>query len=68
MKVVFAGIVAAIVLGFAAGAILGTEQRAAYEVFATGGTRVGTPEQNLVGDDWSGLNTPAHDGPGHKAP
>jgi hypothetical protein len=68
MKVVLSGVIMAVLLGVAAGVILGAEQRAAYQVFATGGTRVGIPEQNLVGDDWSGLNEPSHNGPGHKAP
>jgi hypothetical protein len=34
--------------------VLGTQQRTAYESFATEGVRVGDPGQNLVGPDWSG--------------
>ncbi len=54
MGVILAGIVAAAVLAVGAGFILRSEQRAAYEVYSTGSTRVGDPGQNLVGPQWTG--------------
>ncbi|HEY0352183.1 MAG TPA: hypothetical protein VGC68_00935 [Enterovirga sp.] len=57
MKVILSSIVAALVLGALAGVILNEAQRPAYEVFSTSMTRVGNPGSNLVGPNWSGLNT-----------
>lgn len=55
MKVILSAIVASVLLGVAAAAILGQMQRPAYEVFSTSMTRVGNPGSNLVGSNWSGL-------------
>jgi hypothetical protein len=44
----------AIVLAILVPLVLGTQQRTAYESFATEGVRVGDPGHNLVGPDWSG--------------
>jgi hypothetical protein len=57
MKVILYSILAALVLGALAGVILNEAQRPAYEVFSTSMTRVGNPGSNLVGPNWSGLNT-----------
>jgi hypothetical protein len=57
MKVILSSIVAALLLGGAAAAVLGEMQRPAYEVFSTSMTRVGNPGSNLVGPNWTGLNT-----------
>ena len=56
MKVILSAIVASVLLGVAAAAILAPMQRPAYEVFSTSMTRVGNPGSNLVGPNWSGLN------------
>lgn len=54
MKVIFASVLIAIVIGVAAAFILNTAQRPAYEVYSTSSTRVGEPGHNLVGENWSG--------------
>jgi hypothetical protein len=59
MKVILSAIVASVLLGVAAAAILAPMQRPAYEVFSTSMTRVGNPGSNLVGSNWSGLNNEA---------
>ena len=56
MKAFLTAVVATVVLGVAAYLVLGVIQRPAYEVYATAGTRVGDPGENLVGKNWSGLN------------
>jgi len=57
MKVILSSILVALVLGAFAGVLLNEAQRPAYEVFSTSMTRVGNPGSNLVGPNWSGLNT-----------
>jgi hypothetical protein len=54
MKMIVAGAVGAGVLTVLASLVLGTQQRTAYESFATEGVRVSNPGHNLVGSDWSG--------------
>jgi hypothetical protein len=48
------GVIGAVVLAILVSLVLGTQQRTAYESFATEGVRVGDPGHNLVGPDWSG--------------
>lgn len=54
MKSFISAVVATIALGLAAALVLGLAQRPAYQVYATQGTRVGDPGENLVGGRWSG--------------
>ncbi len=56
MRVILAAFVAVVGLGLAAGAVLGTQQRTAYEAFSTAGARVDDPGVNLVGSQWTGMN------------
>ncbi len=58
MKVIFASVLIAVVIGVAAAFILDTAQRPAYEVYSTSGTRVGEPGHNLVGENWTGNPRP----------
>ncbi len=53
MRVILVALLAAAGLGLAAGAILDSQQRPAYERFATAGARVGQPGSNLVGPQWT---------------
>ena len=57
MRVVIAGIVAALVLGLGAALALRAGQTPAYEAYSTSGARVGDPGHNLVGPTWSGNRT-----------
>lgn len=59
MGMIFAGIVAAIVIAIGAGFVLRDEgrQRLAWEVYSTSSTRVADPGENLVGPAWTGLGT-----------
>ena len=52
MKIVLAGIAAAILLGIVAGVVLPSVREPAYQAFATSSTRVGEPGSNLVGPEW----------------
>ena len=54
MKVIFASVLIAVVIGVAAAFVLNTAQRPAYEVYSTSSVRVGEPGHNLVGPNWSG--------------
>ena len=56
MKVILAALVASVVLGLGAAALMNAGQRPAFEAFATSGARVGDPGENLVGKSWNGLN------------
>ena len=56
MKMILLAGLCAVVLGFAAAAILNGQQQPAHERFVTEGARVGSPGSNLVGPEWSGLN------------
>lgn len=56
MKAFLVAVVVAVALGIAAAMVLGTEQRVAYEAYATSGARVGDPGHNLVGPDWADRN------------
>lgn len=53
MKIVLAGITAAIALGVILGAMLPSVREPAYRAFATSSVRVGDPGHNLVGQDWN---------------
>lgn len=63
MKSFVIAIVAALALGLLAATLLNSNQRFAYQAFATSGTRVSEPGHNLVGPKWNG--EAAH--PGAKA-
>lgn len=52
MRVVLAGIAAALVLGLILGVALPSFREPAYQVFSTSSVRVGNPGDNLVGKDW----------------
>lgn len=54
MKMIGLGIVAAVVLGIAAAALLRANNVLAYEEFSTSSTRVSKPGHNLVGPRWTG--------------
>jgi hypothetical protein len=54
LRMVVLGVIGAVVLAILVSLVLGTQQRTAYESFATEGVRVGDPGHNLVGPDWSG--------------
>ena len=54
MKVIFASVLIAIVIGVVAAFVLNTAQRPAYEAFSTQSTSVREPGHNLVGENWSG--------------
>jgi hypothetical protein len=54
MKVIFASMAIAIVIGVVAALVLNTTDRPAYEVYSTSSVRVGDPGHNLVGENWSG--------------
>ncbi len=54
MKMIFASVLIAIVIGIAAALILSMAQRPAYEVYSTSSTSVREPGHNLVGENWSG--------------
>jgi hypothetical protein len=59
MGMIFAGIVAAVVIAIGAGFILHDEgqQRLAWDVYSTDSTRVADPGENLVGPAWTGVGT-----------
>jgi hypothetical protein len=54
MKPLLFGIVAAVVLGIGAAALLSSTQQFAYQAFTTSGARVSDPGYNLVGPRWTG--------------
>ena len=54
LRMVVLEVIGAVVLAILVSLVLGTQQRTAYESFATEGVRVGDPGHNLVGPDWSG--------------
>jgi hypothetical protein len=54
MRPFLLSIIAAVVLGLAAAALLSGAQQRAYEAYATSATRVSDPGYNLVGPKWSG--------------
>jgi hypothetical protein len=56
MKAFVVAVMAAAALAVLAAIALNVAQRPAYRVFATEGTRVGDPGENLVGQNWNGLN------------
>jgi len=56
MKAFFAAVLATVVLGLGAALVLRVVQRPAYQAFSTTGARVGDPGENLVGQNWNGLN------------
>ena len=58
MKVIFASVLIAIVIGVVAAFVLDATQRPAYEVYSTSSVRVGDPGHKLVGENWSGNPEP----------
>ncbi len=58
MKAFVAAVVAAILLGVGAMLALTSNQKFAYQAFATSGARVSEPGTNLVGPRWNGDPTP----------
>lgn len=54
MKTIIAAIVVAVALGAVAATLLDSNQKRAYEAYATSGARVSEPGHNLVGQRWSG--------------
>ncbi|WP_375457788.1 hypothetical protein [uncultured Enterovirga sp.] len=54
MKTIALAVVAAILLGAGAAALLSTTQKTAYVAYTTSGARVSVPGHNLVGPAWSG--------------
>ena len=63
MKMIALAVLATIVLGAAAAALMGQNNVLAYEHFSTSGTRISKPGSNLVGKDWTG-NPKAGEGAG----
>jgi len=55
VKVIFASVLVAIVIGVAAAFVLNSAQRPAYQAYSTTGTSVREPGTNLVGPNWSGI-------------
>jgi hypothetical protein len=58
MKAFLAAVVAAILLGVGAMLALTSNQKFAYQAFATSGARVSEPGSNLVGPRWNGAPAP----------
>jgi hypothetical protein len=54
MKVIFASVLIAVVIGAVAALVLSFAQRPAYEAYSTQSTSVREPGHNLVGENWSG--------------
>ena len=54
MKTIVLAVVATLALGGLAAMLLASNQRTAYQAYATSGTRVSEPGHNLVGPTWSG--------------
>ncbi len=58
MKAFLAAVIAAILLGVGAMLALTSNQKFAYQAFATSGARVSEPGANLVGPRWNGNPAP----------
>ena len=58
MKAFIAAIIAAVALGVLAMFALTSNQKFAYQAFATSGARVSEPGTNLVGPRWNGAPQP----------
>jgi hypothetical protein len=58
MKAFIAAVLAAVLLGVAAMLALTSNQKFAYQAFATSGARVSEPGTNLVGPRWNGDPAP----------
>ena len=59
MKVIFASVLIAIVIGVAAAFVLDATQRPAYQAYSSSqSTSVREPGHNLVGENWSGDSRP----------
>ncbi|MGU3360087.1 hypothetical protein ACLBWX_07130 [Methylobacterium sp. M6A4_1b] len=54
MKAFILAVIAAVGLGVAAMYVLTSNQKFAYQAFATSGARVSEPGTNLVGEKWTG--------------
>jgi hypothetical protein len=54
MKMLLAGIAAAILAAVVIGAFLPVDPKLAWQAFTSTNVRVGDPGSNLVGPDWTG--------------
>lgn len=54
MRMIISGVVAAILLGVIAAAVLRSVQAPSHAVYSTSSARVGDPGSNLVGENWTG--------------
>jgi uncharacterized protein YxeA len=54
MKTILLAVVAAVLIGAGAAALLSTTQKTAYVAYTTSGARVSEPGHNLVGPAWTG--------------
>lgn len=54
MKTIVLAMLATILIGAGAAALLSTAQKTAYKAYSTSGARVSEPGHNLVGPTWSG--------------
>ena len=57
MKMIFIGIIVAIVVATGLGYFLGMDPTLSWQAYSTTSTRVEDPGSNLVGPRWTGLNT-----------
>ena len=58
MKIIFASVLVAIVIGVAAAFIMGEAQRPAYQAYSSPPSTRVEPGHNLVGENWSGNPAP----------
>ncbi len=56
MKMIFIGIIVAIVVAAGLGYFLGMDPTLSWQAYSTASTRVEDPGSNLVGPRWTGLN------------
>ena len=56
MKAFLTAVAATLVFGLFAAGVLRIVQRPAYQAFSTSGVRLSDPGENLVGQNWNGLN------------
>jgi hypothetical protein len=59
MRVLVTGIVAAVLIAAAIGALLPLEPELAWQAYSSTSARVGAPGSNLVGPGWTGVNHPS---------
>jgi hypothetical protein len=56
MRAFLTAVAATVVFGLLAAGVLRIVQRPAYQAFSTSGVRLSDPGENLVGQNWNGLN------------